>query len=174
MTDTSIETTPPKGAMRRGDPSAQAFQSAEEPLEYLTFTMRDQFFAADIMLVREIRGWSKPTPLPHAPEYMRGVINMRGTVLPILDLSARLNGEPTEASERNVIIVVETDRQIVGLLVDAVSDILTLEQSQLQPPPEMPGERVSSCIGALAVVEEDMIRILDLAPLLSDADDTSL
>jgi len=118
------------------------------------------------MRVREIRGWSRPTPLPHAPHYMRGVINLRGAVLPILDLSSRLTGHETEATARNVIIVVEVANQIAGLLVDSVSDILTIGQNSLQPPPEMPDARSDGFIEALTVIEEEMIRILDLGALL--------
>jgi purine-binding chemotaxis protein CheW len=140
-----------------------------ERIELLTFTMKDEYYAVDIMRVREIRGWAKPTPLPHAPRFMRGVINLRGAVLPILDLSARLAGEETEATARNVIIVVELADQIAGLLVDAVSDILTLEKSELQPPPDMPGDGAESCISALTVVEDTMIRMLDPQALLRTA-----
>ena len=85
-----------------------------------------QEFCIDIMSVREIRGWTPATALPHAPAYVRGVINLRGSVLPIVDLAERLGFPPTDASARQVIIVVQVGAQIVGLLVDAVSDILTL------------------------------------------------
>ena len=77
------------------------------------------------MSVREIRGWTPATALPHAPAYVRGVINLRGSVLPIVDLAERLGFPQTEATQRHVIIVVQVDAQIVGLLVDAVSDILS-------------------------------------------------
>jgi len=154
-------------AQRLSDPDhVRTSARIGEPVELLTFTMGDQYYAVDIMLVREIRGWTKPTPLPHAPDYMRGVINLRGTVLPILDLGARLNGQRTEATGRNVIIVVEIADQIAGLLVDAVSDILTLNRSDMQPPPELTADRNENFIETLTVVDDAMVRTLDMSALL--------
>jgi len=162
MTDLIAE--PP--AHQRSFTPDQARTGGADPVELLTFTMGDQYYAVDIMLVREIRGWTRPTPLPHAPDYMRGVINLRGTVLPILDLGARLNGVRTEASARNVIIVVEVSGQIAGLLVDAVSDILTLDRADMQPPPDLGGDRAENFIETLTLVEDAMVRTLDMAALL--------
>ena len=139
------------------------------PVELMSFTMDGQYYAVDIMLVREIRGWSKPAPLPHSPKYMRGVINLRGTVLPILDLSARLNGTETEAGARNVIIVIEIADQVAGLLVDAVSDILTLKRDEMQAPPDIPGEHGDNFIETLTIVDGDMVRTLDMKALLQSA-----
>ena len=82
-----------------------------------------QEFAADIMAIREIRGWTDTTALPHVPDYVRGVINLRGMVLPVIDLKARLGLGLTEATPKHVIIVVNADDRTIGLLVDAVSDI---------------------------------------------------
>lgn len=138
----------------------------DDVVELLAFTMSEQFFAVDIMMVREIRGWTHPTPLPHAPECMMGVINLRGTVLPIIDLSQRLGNGPTDANARNVIIVVEVGSHLAGLLVDAVSDILTLNTSSFQPPPEMPGQSGTAFVDALSIVDEEMVRIIDLEALL--------
>jgi purine-binding chemotaxis protein CheW len=90
------------------------------------------------MSVREIRGWTRATPLPHAPDFVRGVINLRGTVLPVVDLSVRLGMAPVMGDARNVIIVVQMGAQTAGLLVDAVSDILNLPRTDLQPPPISP------------------------------------
>lgn len=140
-------------------------------VELLTFTMREQFYAVEIMKVREIRGWSKPTPLPHSPSHVRGVINLRGTVLPILDLSARLHGLEAEASERNVIIVIERGDQVAGLLVDAVSDILSVEADTLQPPPDMKRTTQDNCIEAICVIEDAMIRQLNLGTVLVGSGD---
>ena len=103
--------------------------------ELLTFRLADQDYAMDIMSVREIRGWTRTTPLPHAPSYMCGVINLRGTVLPVMDLAERLGLPAQEKSDRNVIIVVKQGDALTGLLVDAVSDIVALTADELQPPP---------------------------------------
>jgi purine-binding chemotaxis protein CheW len=93
---------------------------ADAPREFIAFRIGVQEFCIDIMSVREIRGWTPATALPHAPPYVRGVINLRGSVLPIVDLAERLGFPPTDASARQVIIVVQVGAQIVGLLVDAV------------------------------------------------------
>src|ERR1700754_299029 len=94
--------------------------------ELIAFRIGDQEFCVDIMSVREIRGWTQATAMPHAPHYMMGVINLRGAVLPIIDLSARLGMKLAEPTARHVIIVAQVKRNVVGLLVDAVSDILTI------------------------------------------------
>jgi len=135
-------------------------------IELLTFQVGGQEYAIDIMSVREIRGWTKATPLPHAPNFVRGVINLRGTVLTIVDLADRLGMGPTEPSERNVIIVVHTGKETVGLLVDAVSDILAINKSELQSPPEMSADNEQSYVSALMIANERMIRILALAAAL--------
>jgi len=135
-------------------------------IELLTFQVGGQEYAIDIMSVREIRGWTKATPLPHAPNFVRGVINLRGTVLTIVDLADRLGMGPTDTKERNVIIVVHTGKETVGLLVDAVSDILAINKSELQPPPEMAADNEQTFVSALMIANERMIRILALAAAL--------
>ena len=96
--------------------------------ELLSFLVGGQDYCIDIMSVREIRGGTRATPLPHAPHFMRGVINLRGTVLPIMDLSSRLDLDAEIDSDRNVIIVVADGERTVGLMVDAVSDILAVPE----------------------------------------------
>ena len=115
------------------------------------------------MSVREIRGWTKTTPLPHAPKFMKGVINLRGTVLPVMDLAERLGLEPRKKNDRNVIIVVKLDDMMTGLLVDAVSDIIAITEDDLQPPPDMSANAAQSVVSALTLIDERMIRVLDLA-----------
>ena len=136
------------------------------PLELLTFNVTDQEYSIDIIQVREIRGWTRTTPMPHAPDYMRGVINLRGTVLPVMDLARRLNLSSGETHERNVVIVVHLDGMLTGLLVDAVSDIVTVDADQLQPPPDIGAEQAGSVISALTLIDDRMIRVLNLAAVL--------
>lgn len=135
--------------------------------ELLTFKLADEEYALDIMSVREIRGWTRTTSMPHAPSYMRGVINLRGTVLPVLDLAARLGLAPIETTARNVIIVVRSEDSTTGLLVDAVSDIVTLSDDDLQPPPDVQNESGFQSICALSLKDDRMIRILALDAVLS-------
>ena len=135
--------------------------------ELLTFRLVNQDYALDIMSVREIRGWTRTTPLPHAPSYMCGVINLRGTVLPVMDLAERLGLPAQEKSDRNVIIVVKQGDAMTGLLVDAVSDIVALTADDLQPPPDMSPGSAPSMVSALTLMDDRMIRILDLAATVS-------
>jgi len=137
-------------------------------VELLSFRLAEQEYSVDIMSVREIRGWTRATPLPHAPAHVRGVINLRGTVLPVVDLSTRLGMPPVKGDARNVIIVVQIAGQAAGLLVDAVSDILALPRSELQPPPDLAADAAHSYIEALTIVEGRMIRVLDLQAVLPD------
>ncbi|MEL6204981.1 MAG: chemotaxis protein CheW [Pseudomonadota bacterium] len=136
--------------------------SDDSELELLSFRVGEQEYSVDIMSVREIRGWTRATPLPHSAGYMRGVINLRGAVLPIIDLACRLSIGVTETTERNVIIVVQIGETSVGLLVDAVSDILSIPLTELQPPPDMLSDASASFVRALTVVEGRMLRVLDL------------
>ncbi|MGO4854674.1 chemotaxis protein CheW [Phaeovulum sp. W22_SRMD_FR3] len=137
-------------------------------VELLSFRLAEQEYSVDIMSVREIRGWTRATPLPHSPAHVRGVINLRGTVLPVVDLSTRLGMAPVEGDARNVIIVVQVGSQSAGLLVDAVSDILALPRAELQTPPELAADTAHSFISALTIVEGRMIRVLDLSAVLPD------
>lgn len=134
--------------------------------ELLSFLVAGQDYCVDIMSVREIRGGARSTPLPYAPPYMLGVINLRGTVLPIMDLSTRLGLDAETACARNVIIVVAVGERTVGLMVDAVSDILAVRAEDLQPPPDLPSDREHSFVSALTIVDDRMIRVLDLVSIL--------
>lgn len=134
--------------------------------ELLAFRLGEQEFCVDIMSVREIRGWTHATPLPFSPGHLKGVINLRGTVLPVIDLAVRLGMPPVAGDERNVIIVVSVNGNTAGLLVDAVSDILSIADGQLQPPPDLASDSESNCISALTLVENRLIRLLDLTAVL--------
>ena len=136
-------------------------------IELLTFRLADQEYSIDIMSVREIRGWTRATPLPHAPHFMKGVINLRGTVLPVMDLGERLGLPPREKTDRNVIIVVKFGDTMTGLLVDAVSDIIALTADDLQPPPEISSNAAANVVSALTLIDDRMIRVLDLAATIS-------
>ncbi len=134
--------------------------------EYLSFGIGDHEYSVDIMSVREIRGWTKTTSLPHAPRYVRGVINLRGAVLPVVDLATRLGLEETEPEDRNVIIVVDVGSRVMGIRVDAVSDILSFSQDQLQAPPDVAVNNNTPFVKALTILDDRMVRLLDLEAVL--------
>jgi len=134
--------------------------------EYIAFRVGAQEFCVDIMLVREIRGWTPATVLPHAPPYVRGVINLRGSVLPIVDLAQRLSFARTEATQRHVIIVVQVGAQIVGLLVDSVSEILNHSAEAIQSMPEVATESVKCFVRGMLAVDGRMIGLIKLDAML--------
>lgn len=132
-------------------------ETADGQLELISFRIADQEFCLDIMAVREIRGWAPATPLPHSPAYVRGVINLRGAVLPILDLKARLGLGACEPSARSVIIVVHAGARLVGLLVDAVSEILAADLAAVQPTPNVGCDTVGRFVRGIIAQEDRMI-----------------
>jgi purine-binding chemotaxis protein CheW len=134
--------------------------------EVLAIKVRDQAFGIDVMSVREIRGWTNPTPLPHAPRFVSGVINLRGVVLPIIDLAARLGFSATEPTLRHAIVVVELSDQVVGILVDGVSDIISLDPSDTQATPEIGSDSSKAFIRGVVPRDNSMIELLALDALV--------
>lgn len=137
--------------------------------QLITFQIGEQFLGVDIMAIREIRAWSATTLLPHVPDYVRGVVNLRGTVLPVIDLSARLGWGPSEPTSRHVIIVVRIADQLQGLIVDAVNDIVSINSEALQPAPAIT-ENASIALEGLIPVEDRMVMVLSLEALALEGD----
>lgn len=142
-----------------------ANQAAQDRRQYITFLAAGQEFGADIMMIREIRGWTDTTALPHVPPYVRGVINLRGMVLPVIDLKARLGLGMTTATVKHVIIVVSTADRTIGLLVDAVSDILTVSSAEIQGVPDMVQESQNEYVDGIAVLDGRMVTLLSMTKL---------
>ena len=136
--------------------------------EMITFEISGQLFGIDIMSIREIRAWSPVTVLPGVPRYVSGVVNLRGAVLPVLDLSVRLGWESTDATPRNPIIVIEHDGQSRGLIVHAVNDIVSIDTDTIQQPEAAANDGITSFIAGLAPMGEDMVMVLDLKSLMAD------
>ncbi|WP_142594221.1 chemotaxis protein CheW [Pseudorhizobium endolithicum] len=138
--------------------------------ELIAFRIGDQEFCVNIMSVREIRGWTQATPLPHAPPYVMGVINLRGAVLPIVDLSARLGMKEAEPSARHVIIVAQVKSRVVGLLVEAVSDILTITEDNIQPVPEVSSDLEKQYARGILAIDKRMICMIELDSLFPETE----
>lgn len=138
--------------------------------ELISFRIGSQEFCVDIMDVREIRGWTPATALPQAPAFVRGVINLRGAVLPIVDLGARLGLGAADPTARHVIIVAQVEKQIVGLLVDAVSDILTVSDDMIQPTPDVASEMVRNFVRGLLAIDGRMVSFISLDRVLPDSE----
>jgi purine-binding chemotaxis protein CheW len=148
------------------DPVTQTATAARR--ELISFRIGDQEFCVDIMQVREIRGWTPATPLPRTPPFIKGVINLRGAVLPIVDLGARLGLETSEPSARHVIMVVNVGGRTIGLLVEAVSDIINLSDDMVQPTPDIACDQVKSFVKGLFAVDGRMISLISLDRVLPD------
>ena len=114
-----------------------SFSASPDDIELITFETGGQSFCVDVRQVREIRGWSPETPIPHAPAFVRGVINLRGAVLPIVDAALRLGRPAAPPSARSVIVVIEDGPRLAGLLVDDVSDIIVASPTDFHPTPEI-------------------------------------
>lgn len=134
--------------------------------ELVTFCVGDQDFCIDIMMVREIRGWAPATILPHSPDYVLGVINLRGSVVPIVDLSKRLGLTPSVPDDRHVIVIAVVDAQTVGFLVTAVSDIIGIDTSEVQPTPDVISEQAKAFIEGVIVEGERLLRVIDIKTVL--------
>src|SRR5271154_1820041 len=124
--------------------------------EMITFLVGAQEFCIDVMSVREIRVWTPATPIAHAPSYVAGVINLRGTVLPIIDFAARLGFPPTEPTTRHAILVVQIGKQTIGLLVEGVSEILTIAQDLIRAPPDVASKMARDFISGIVAVDGRM------------------
>lgn len=132
--------------------------------QLITFQIGEQLLAVDIMAVREIRAWAPATPLPNAAACMKGVVNLRGIVLPVFDLRQRMGWGVTDPSGRHVIIVVQTGVQLIGLIVDTVNDIVSLPKADIQPVPES-SRHEDGFLSGLAHHGDRMVLILSLDAL---------
>lgn len=138
--------------------------------ELITFIVSDQLFGLDIMSIREIRAWSPVTHLPHVPDYVAGVVNLRGAVLPVLDLSIRLGWSATAATPRNPIIVTEYAGQSRGLIVHNVNDIVSIDAGTLQRPNAVADDTMTGYVEGLAPLDDEMLMVLDLNKLMTKDD----
>jgi purine-binding chemotaxis protein CheW len=137
-------------------------------VEFISFSIGDEQYGVDIMAVREIKGWTEITHLPKQPEYVRGVLNLRGVMVPIIDLRCRFGQGKTEATALHIVIVVQVDARLVGLLADRVLDILSFEASQVQPVPQIARSSRIDFLSGLVTVDGTMIALVDLPNLLSE------
>lgn len=146
--------------------------------QYLTFIMNDEEYGVDILCVQEIRGWEPTTPLPNAPSQIKGVINLRGTIVPIVDLRQCFGLEGIEYSAVTVVIVLKVRTQegarVMGIVVDAVSDVYTLSRSDMRSAPDLGNSIDTDFIQGLVTVDEKMVILLDIDKLLTTEELPSL
>ena len=133
--------------------------------QYVTFMIDNRAYGIEITKVREIKGWSEPTELPNSPHAMRGVLNLRGIIVPVFDLRARFGQGETQAREEHVVFVVALGERLIGVLVDAVSDILTLEPDDVLPVPEMENGTGQRFLSGLVSRDDRLVALLKLEEL---------
>ena len=152
---------------------AEVTDLATDGSQFLTFTLQEELFGIEILRVQEIKGLSRITPIPNMPPYIRGVMNLRGTVVPILDLRAKFGMADAEYSQFTVTIVVTIGQKVVGLVVDAVSDVLNVAPENIEAAPEIGIEAATSFMTGIAKSGERLITLLNMDELL-DLDTAAL
>ena len=147
-------------------PSSSVKDKEEIRQEIVSFTIGAQSFCIEIDHVLEIRGWTETTVLPHAPDFVVGMMNLRGTVLPVVDLSMRLGLGKTTPQLRHVIIIAQIGDKTTGLLVDSVSDILTVKQQDMRATPDVASEKTAAFIKGVYTLESNLVRAIDVHQVL--------
>ncbi|MBO0902662.1 chemotaxis protein CheW [Jiella sonneratiae] len=143
-------------------------QTNDDPIEIIAFYLGDQQFCVRTTSIREIRGWAKSTPLPHASPEIMGMMNLRGAVIPVINTARKLGQGWSTPSERSAIVVAELGGTVFGLMVDRVSDILTLDQSMIQPVPEMTAGYEKGYVEGIFAHQGDMICFLNLDRMFAE------
>ena len=138
--------------------------------QYLTFRLAGEEYGVGILSVQEIRGWTAVTTIPHAPPWLKGVTNLRGAVVPIIDLRARFGLPQVDYNESTVVIILNLAERVVGFVVDGVSDVITLSGSQIKPPPALGGQADTSHIIGFGTLDERMRILLDVERLVANTD----
>ena len=138
--------------------------------EYLTFRLGEEEYGIDILKVQEIRGYEQPTRIANAPEFINGVVNRRGTIVPIGDMRLRFNCSEVEYNAFTVVIILNLGRRVVGIVVDSVSDVMELTPESIRSAPDIESAIDNSCILGLGSVGERMRILLDIEKLMSSVD----
>ena len=138
--------------------------------EYLTFRLDQEEYGIDILKVQEIRGYEPPTRIAHAPEFIKGVVNLRGTIIPIVDMRLKFNCSQAEYNSFTVVIILNLRNRVVGIVVDSVSDVMELAADNVKAAPDIESVIDNDCILGLGSVGERMLILLDIEKLMSSVD----
>lgn len=148
----------------------QARSTPTTPNEFLTFTLGEEEYGVDILKVQEIRGYDTMTRIPDAPDFIKGVINLRGTIVPVVDMRIKFKLGKAEYDEFTVMIILNIANRVVGMVVDGVSDVMQLTPEQIRPAPEFGSAVNVRYITGIGALEERMLILLDIERLMSGAD----
>ena len=138
--------------------------------EYLTFRLDQEEYGIDILKVQEIRGYEPPTRIAHAPEFIKGVVNLRGTIIPIVDMRLKFNCSQAEYNSFTVVIILNLRNRVVGIVVDSVSDVMELAADNVKAAPDIESVIDNDCILGLGSVGERMLILLNIEKLMSSVD----
>ena len=157
-------------AVSRAAPAQQPGGTADaDGREFLTFRLGAEEYGIEILKVQEIRGWETPTAIANTPAFIKGVINLRGIIVPIVDLRLKFKGEATYDS-LTVVIILSVARRVLGIVVDAVSDVITLSPQQMRPAPEFGGSIDTRFITGLGTAGDRMLILADIEQLMTSKD----
>ncbi len=138
--------------------------------QFLTFQLGDELYGVDILRVQEIKGYTTVTKIPNTPPHIKGVLNLRGTIVPIIELRTKFGMPTIDYTMFTVIVVVVVREKIIGLVVDAVSDVLNIDKNDIQPPPEFGAKVDVSFLNGIGKSGDKLVALLDMDRLLSDGD----
>ncbi len=143
---------------------------SDDSREYLTFTLGTEEYGIDILNVQEIRGYDTVTKIANSPDFLKGVINMRGIIVPIIDMRLKFNLGEVEYNQFTVVIILNISERVIGMVVDGVSDVVALQGEQIRPAPEFGTALDTDYIDGLATLEDRMVIIIDIEKLMSSSD----
>lgn len=141
---------------------------SSEDQQYLTFNLADEYYGVDILKVQEIKGYTTVTRIPNTPDYLKGVLNLRGTIVPIVDLRMKFGMGITEPTSFTVVVVVNVRNRVMGFLVDAVSDVLDLNAKNIQPPPELGSAVDINFVAGIGNANDRLVTLLDIDRVLTE------
>jgi purine-binding chemotaxis protein CheW len=140
------------------------------PKEYLTFKLDREEYGIDILKVQEIRGYERPTRLSNAPDFIKGVVNLRGTIVPIVDMRLKFGCAEVTYGNFTVVIILHLKQRVVGIVVDSVSDVVQLKMAHIRPAPEVESVIDPDSVFGLGSLDERMLILLDIEHLMASAD----
>lgn len=143
---------------------------ATTPNEFLTFTLGQEEYGVDILKVQEIRGYDTVTRIPESPDFIKGVINLRGTIVPVVDMRLKFRLASAEYNEFTVMIILNIARRVVGMVVDGVSDVMQLNPEQIRPAPEFGASVNTRFITGIGALDARMLILIDIEKLMSSQD----
>ena len=150
--------------------SNESLHSSEPTQEFLTFTLGSEEYAIDILRVQEIRGYDQVTAIANSPAFIKGVINLRGAIVPIIDLRIKFNLQEVRFDSFTVVIVLNIGKQVIGMVVDGVSDVITLTPEQMRPVPDLSSSITGDHLLAIGSLDDRMLILLDIEKLMGSAD----